>query len=640
MNEKFLQPGGFWALKNVGISFKTGVGEILDNSIEEGATEIVILLRKKEDGIYELFIIDNGNGMDKQTLQIALTFGGEDHGVNEKALNDVGKYHVGMPLTMIRFSPISTVYTKKINAPTYMAQFSLDKLMQKGEIETPIEIKKAPNEVDELQPHFDFASCGTTIVFNELYPDLINEQNIDVEIQQLEEYISERYFIPLEQKKVSIYLKVQDAGELEEIVPASPLLNNEKLLEEHGLALMGHYLYKDILRVKELRPNAVTDGSLSIEFTIIQKINNSYNANKVPKLFALNQVNQGIYITRNWKLLNSALDIGFKKHNSLNGMRALIRVNAAFDELLGIELNKSDHKITAEFEHELGERIKDVIKHLRKMLNPKLTFFEDPPTTIVGKEQRVIKPEILKSYSLKMSPVEEDDVKERDIEPARSFSYLDTPSLQRKKATVPIQKHSIIFAVLHEMNFNKNFANNCEMVRDDYSYLIYNEPLHLQTGITYSQLKHWWQKLGYQDIQLYEERIHHTLIAKATSAHLLFYDLYAQYFLNKPIEKYVLFPKVSVTQHVEDSKKFVDFFIQLPNDRKVVIEIDSIEHYAEKKNKVWHASEPLYTSERKFDRQLMLKGYAVYRFTDLELQQPTFKQQLFVFLDELFESVK
>jgi very-short-patch-repair endonuclease len=80
----------------------------------------------------------------------------------------------------------------------------------------------------------------------------------------------------------------------------------------------------------------------------------------------------------------------------------------------------------------------------------------------------------------------------------------------------------------------------------------------------------------------------------------------------------------------------MDFLLLLPNRARVVIECDGIQHYANDNGRA--ASPRRYAEMVAEDRELRLRGYAVYRFGGQELQEPAHaKKVLSSFFDSLAE---
>ena len=92
------------------------IGELIDNSIQAGATEIEVLVKEKlmNNGerktwqIQEIAILDNGKGMDEGLLQRALRFGDGDHRFDAKGM---GKFGVGLPQASISQAKIVNAWS-------------------------------------------------------------------------------------------------------------------------------------------------------------------------------------------------------------------------------------------------------------------------------------------------------------------------------------------------------------------------------------------------------------------------------------------------------------------------------------------------------------------------------------------------
>jgi hypothetical protein len=81
------------ALSSMGYDFSQAVADVIDNSIDSGASEIEIRSYPNEgspDSAY-ILVMDNGSGMDHKRLQIAMTLGGTNSGDDT-----LGKFGMGM----------------------------------------------------------------------------------------------------------------------------------------------------------------------------------------------------------------------------------------------------------------------------------------------------------------------------------------------------------------------------------------------------------------------------------------------------------------------------------------------------------------------------------------------------------------
>lgn len=88
----------------------SAVAELVDNSIQAGATRITVTLAVAEDEEYPivLTISDNGSGMDAATLRTALRFGGSTRFNDREGL---GRYGMGLPNSSLSQAQRVTVHT-------------------------------------------------------------------------------------------------------------------------------------------------------------------------------------------------------------------------------------------------------------------------------------------------------------------------------------------------------------------------------------------------------------------------------------------------------------------------------------------------------------------------------------------------
>ncbi|MFI9307515.1 ATP-binding protein [Streptomyces triculaminicus] len=64
------------ALSSQGYGFEVAVADLVDNSIDAGARDVVIHFLRDSDQLVSLLVVDDGRGMDEEALDIAMTVGG------------------------------------------------------------------------------------------------------------------------------------------------------------------------------------------------------------------------------------------------------------------------------------------------------------------------------------------------------------------------------------------------------------------------------------------------------------------------------------------------------------------------------------------------------------------------------------
>ena len=159
------------AMRDSGYKSTThALAELIDNSIESEATVIEVFgisHRDKQTGRFvlkELAVLDNGFGMDKDTLRGSLRYG---HGTR-RSRHGIGRYGIGLPnssLSQARKVDIWSWQTGITNA--FHAHLHLDEV-EKGQVEIAEPIhEKIPKNYQNCTVH-GFDNSGTLVVWRDL----------------------------------------------------------------------------------------------------------------------------------------------------------------------------------------------------------------------------------------------------------------------------------------------------------------------------------------------------------------------------------------------------------------------------------------------------------------------------------------
>src|SRR5690554_4149631 len=114
----------------------SAVAELVDNSLQAGATEISISLAvqsNEEKHPIVLTVIDNGTGMDSHTLRTALRFGGSSRFNDRRGL---GRYGMGLPNSSFSQAQRVTVHTWNSNkGPVLSSHLDLEAISSGAMVE-------------------------------------------------------------------------------------------------------------------------------------------------------------------------------------------------------------------------------------------------------------------------------------------------------------------------------------------------------------------------------------------------------------------------------------------------------------------------------------------------------------------------
>lgn len=129
------------------------LAELMDNSIQAGASEIkLVCIESSNNGrrnLSEIAVIDNGSGMNKDTLELSLGFGNGTHLTAENQ-DGIGKFGMGLPNSSISQCKKVEVYTWQNNGDVLYSYLDLDEITNNGLEEVPEPIhKNIPNEFKE-----------------------------------------------------------------------------------------------------------------------------------------------------------------------------------------------------------------------------------------------------------------------------------------------------------------------------------------------------------------------------------------------------------------------------------------------------------------------------------------------------------
>ena len=67
--------GIFDAIARIGYEFEHAVADLVDNSIDAGATDVLVRFLHDRESVYSLAVIDNGTGMSAERIDTAMAFG-------------------------------------------------------------------------------------------------------------------------------------------------------------------------------------------------------------------------------------------------------------------------------------------------------------------------------------------------------------------------------------------------------------------------------------------------------------------------------------------------------------------------------------------------------------------------------------
>lgn len=275
------------ALREMGYDSYSAIMDLIDNSIDAGATRVRVQVREAgEDRVVE--ILDDGKGMDEGTLAEALRLGSNVE--YEDARKRLGKFGMGLVTASISLARNIWIVTRQKGQPAYEATFDLPTIERENRFIItlkPAESRRVMDTVDER---------GTMVRLAQI--DRINDRNVA------------RFAATLRERLGQVYRHFLGEG-------FSITVNGRKV-ERYDPLMLDH---PETTRLLETDIN-LGDGTrahlIAVELPDLGAEGNAAN-NILPH-------NSGFYVVRNLREIIAAETFGFyRHHHSYTAFRAELR---------------------------------------------------------------------------------------------------------------------------------------------------------------------------------------------------------------------------------------------------------------------------------------------------------------------------
>jgi hypothetical protein len=152
------------------------LAELMDNSIQAGATQVELLCAEKKElvnsrqrsRIYQVAVLDNGCGMDTRVLRMALQFGNGTHLEETDERRGIGRFGMGLPSSSISQCQRVEVWSWKEGVENALYSYlDLDEIRDKQMTQVP-EPQLKPIPPLWLRVGTGFEKSGTLVVWSDI----------------------------------------------------------------------------------------------------------------------------------------------------------------------------------------------------------------------------------------------------------------------------------------------------------------------------------------------------------------------------------------------------------------------------------------------------------------------------------------
>lgn len=189
------------------------VADLVDNSIDAGAPDVLIRFVRSTSGVLRVIIADNGGGMDAQGLREAMRFGSNV----TKSDRQLGKYGIGLKSASLSQAEAVTVLSRR-GKSFAGRRWTLENIKKKWNSEILHETG-VKNAFEINFGRFRIKRSGTIIIWEQLEQLRALPQNLDKvlanTIDEMSVELGIRFHRFLETKRLRLSIDQQFAGETE-----------------------------------------------------------------------------------------------------------------------------------------------------------------------------------------------------------------------------------------------------------------------------------------------------------------------------------------------------------------------------------------------------------------------------------------
>ncbi len=167
------------ALRSIGYSFDVAVADIIDNSIDANAKNVLVRLLTRSDGYLDLAIWDDGCGMDAHTLREAMRFGSDV----SQDIDRLGKFGLGLKLASLSQAKDVHVVTTQVGDVAGRAW--LEHGIAKAFTSTVLDTIECKQLLDSVVPDRSSKRSATVVRWSRLYRVGHHRGSVDENAQKL-----------------------------------------------------------------------------------------------------------------------------------------------------------------------------------------------------------------------------------------------------------------------------------------------------------------------------------------------------------------------------------------------------------------------------------------------------------------------
>jgi len=343
------------AMRSMGYTFEAAIADIIDNSVSANAKNIHIKFPTEPFNCI-VSILDDGIGMDKEVLFLAMKYGSNSCEEQRKE-NDLGRFGLGMKAASLSQCKTLTVASKQ-NGIISAYQWNYDLILDKKEW---LVIKLNKNEISQLSGFQELKSynSGTLVIWEDF--DILEKSSGDI-FTSLNEYkikiidylsmIFHRYLNDENEKKINISV---NNLKLKGLDPFLEKHRKTNVRQEFKLAIKDT---QGIERYVSVQP-------------FVLPYQKDLSKNDLDLLGGITNLRtkQGFYIYRNRRLIIWGTWFGLPRNELTKNARIRVDIPNTLDDIWNIDIKKQNASIPKSIKNSLTSAVRETMEFSVKIQN-------------------------------------------------------------------------------------------------------------------------------------------------------------------------------------------------------------------------------------------------------------------------------
>ena len=172
------------ALSRIGYKLEDAIADIVDNSIDASANNVLVRIGHDERNIRRIIIADDGRGMNRTALLAAMQFGS----ARERGQMDLGKFGMGLKTAAFSQGRKLTVISRQ-GGITSACRWTTDSIDEGWQCEI-LDSRRASNLLNEIDNPFKITRSGTVILIDDLDHLRASSKGLEATIQKIQKSLS------------------------------------------------------------------------------------------------------------------------------------------------------------------------------------------------------------------------------------------------------------------------------------------------------------------------------------------------------------------------------------------------------------------------------------------------------------------